>query len=910
MTDGRSDRRRRRYRALARLLPADFRAIAGPDLEHAALACLAREHARLGRAGAALAWLRLVADAIGTSAALRFAAPPPDPRRGFIEAVMDNLRKDFLYALRGLKRQPGFAALTVLTLALGIGANTAIFSVVNGVLLRPLPYPDPQQLEYVTTTFPALGFDQFWMSMPEVLELEKNNQSFSSLGAYRAAEFNVDTTPPIRPTVGVVTPGLLPTLGVRPLMGRWFAEADSIPGAQRVAILSWELWRKTFAGDPNVLGKTFQGDTVVRTIVGVMPPGFDVHDSRIEVWVPVIIDPMTLPNNRGSHAWYVVARRKAGVSAAQARHDLQQMQTHWKDFVPDGTGHIFLVNNPNPATRHELRIDPLKADVIGDIRTALLILQGAVAFVLLIACANLANLLLARAESRQREFAVRTALGAGRRRLFSQFVTEGLVLSMFAAAAGVGLAWFGLRTLLEVSPDAIPRSAEIGLDWRVLVFTFGLTIVTGFAFGLAPLANLGSRLMGALRDGTRTSGTRAQKAVRGALVVAEVMLAVVLVTGAGLLTRSLGNLMTVDAGFTREQLVTFRVVLPVLTYNPQRRAEFFDRLEDSLRRVPGVSSVASMYGLPPSRNVDANDTDFEYIPDNAPPNSGFPVENVDYWQTVSRRYIETMGIPVVRGRGFEDGDVTGPPVALVNESLAKHFFTNRDPIGQRVRQPFPADLDWMTIVGVVKDVKQRGVNEPVGTEIYFLFEQSPRLRTFVPNDLNLVLRASRSLDELSPLILQTVRALDPALPVVKLRTMDEVFGESVSRPRFLTMLLGIFGALALVLAAVGTYGVLSYLVTQRSREIGIRMALGADRRDMLVLILRQGLMLAGLGLVLGVAGAMAAGRLMRTLLFNVSPLDPLTLGMVTSVMAVVAAFACLVPAFRATRVDPLTMLRQ
>ena len=321
------------------------------------------------------------------------------------------------------------------------------------------------------------------MSLPEVLELEKHNQSFSGLGAYRTAEFNVDTTPPIRPTVGVVTPGLLPTLGVRPLMGRWFADADFVPGAQRVTILSWELWQKTFAGDPNVLGKTFQGDTVVRTIVGVMPPGFDVHDSRIEIWVPQIIDPKTLPNNRGGHGWFAVARRKDGVSAAQARHDLQQMQTHWKDFVPEGTGHIFQLNNPNPANRHELRIDPLKADVIGDIQTALLILQGAVAFVLLIACANLANLLLARAESRQREFAVRTALGAGRRRLFAQFVTEGLVLSVLAALAGIGLAWFGLRTLLDISPDAIPRSAEIGLDWRVLVFTFGLTIATGFVFG-------------------------------------------------------------------------------------------------------------------------------------------------------------------------------------------------------------------------------------------------------------------------------------------------------------------------------------------------------------------------------------------------------------------------------------------
>jgi hypothetical protein len=357
------DRRQTWYRALARLLPHDFRGAAGPELERAAMACLARERARLGAAGTVLAWLRLAVDTIGTSVALRLsAAPPSTPRRGHIEAFMDNLKKDLLYALRGLKRQPGFAALTVLTLALGIGANTAIFSVVNGVLLRPLPYPNAEQLEYVTSTFPGMGFDQFWMSIPEVLELEKNNQSFSSLGAYRAAEFNVDTVPPIRPRVGVLTAGFMPTLGVRPMMGRWFTEADSIPGAQRVTILSWELWQKMFSGDPAILGRTFRADTVTRTIVGVMPPGYDVHDARIEVWVPAIIDPKTLPNSRGGHSWYVVARRKDGVSPVQARADLLQMQTHWQDFVPAGTGHVFRLNNPVPANRHELRIDPLKAD--------------------------------------------------------------------------------------------------------------------------------------------------------------------------------------------------------------------------------------------------------------------------------------------------------------------------------------------------------------------------------------------------------------------------------------------------------------------------------------------------------------------------------------------------------------------
>ncbi|HET9372956.1 MAG TPA: ABC transporter permease [Vicinamibacterales bacterium] len=907
------DRIRARYRVLARLLPAEFRAAAGPDLETAAVACLERERARFGRAGALVAWAAIAADIVRVAARLRLepAAPAPFHRKR-IEAFMDNLRMDLRYALRGLKRQPGFAALTVLTLALGIGANTAIFSVVNAVLLRPLPYPNADELEYVTTRFQGQGLDKFWLSIPEVLELAQHNQSFSSVGGYRVAEFNVDTTPPFRPTVGVLTAGFLPTLGVPPLLGRGFTEADSVPGAERVALLSWELWQSRFGGDAGVLGRTFRADTIPRTIVGVMPRGFDILDARVDVWVPAIIDPKTLPVSRGGHGWYVVARRKPGVTPQQARADLEAMQSHWQDFVPAGTGHIFQLDNPNPATQHTLRIDPLKETVIGDIGRALVVLQGAVAFVLLIACANLANLLLARTESRQREFAARTAFGASRARLFSQFVTEGIVLAAFGAAAGVGLAWLGLRALLDISPDAIPRSSEIGLDPAVLAFSLGLTVLTGLVFGLTPLATLGSRLLASLRDGARTTSTRTQKVVRGALVVAEVTLAVVLVAGAGLLIRSLGNLMSVDPGFHREQLATFRVVLPALSYDPTRRVEFFGRLEDSLRRVPGVSQVAAMNGLPPSRRLDANDTDFEHIPNATAgtQGSGLPVENVDYWQTVTQRYIETMGIPIVKGRGFEPGDATGAPVALVNEALVERFFKGVEPIGARVKPPFPPNLAWLTIVGVVKDVKQGGVGAPVGTEIYFLAEQAQRAVGFVPNDMNLALRTSLPIDQLSGPVLQAVRALDPALPVVKLQTMDDVFGASVSRPRFLTFLLGIFGGLALVLAAIGTYGVLSYLVSRRSQEIGIRMALGAGRHEVLAMVLRQGLTLTGAGLILGAAGAVAAGRLMRTMLFNVSPVDPATIATVTIVMGLVALAACAVPALRATRVDPLTTLRQ
>jgi predicted permease len=907
------------FRLVAWLLPSEFRERAGADLVAAARVCVERERARFGVLGVPWAWARVVADTLATAAALRRDARrsgleigqalPPFTTRGWGERIMDNLWNDLRYTIRGLLRQPVFALITVLTLALGIGANTAIFSVLGGVLLRPLPYPEADRLDLIRTTFPSMGFDAFWFSLPEFVEFRDHTQAYQSVGAYATTELNLGTDPPVRPIVAQVTPEFMPTLGVAPISGRWFTAQDSAPGAEPVAILSQELWRRNFGGDPTIVGRAITLANRSTRVIGIMPAGYDIHDQHIALWQPLLIDPAAFKDQRGNHSLYLVGRRKAGLTEDQARADVARMVGHWLDFVPTGQRHA------PTGPRHNVRLDGLKEDMVGNVRTALVMLQAAVIFVLVIACANLANLLVARAEGRQREFAVRTALGAARSRLFAQFVTEGLVLAVLAAAVGVGLAWAALHALLAINPDALPRSAEISLDWRVLLFTLLLAITTGFVFGFAPLVQVRSRLMTTLRDGVRTTGGRLQGIFRATLVIVEVSLAVMLVVGASLLVKSFMNLMNVDAGFNRSQLVTFNLVptFPTTKTAAIDQMAFFSRVEAALSSVPGVQSVAGMSELPPNHSVDANDTDFEWIPNMAARDSktDYPAENVDYWQIVTPRYVETLGIPIIKGRGFTQGDVGGTPVALVNEALARRFFKDRDPIGQRLKPGGGSKEPWYTVVGVLKDVKEAGLDAPVGTELILLGSQTamtPNL-DLAPANLNFVLRTTLPIESLNVAIRRAISALDPSIPPSTLTTMEDVFTESVSRPRFLVWLLGLFAGLALVLAAIGTYGVLSYLVTRQSQEIGIRMALGADRRAILAQFLGRGLALAGTGVVAGLAGALLLSRLIRSLLFGISPDDPFTLALVAGVMIVVSVLACVVPAWRATRVDPLVVLR-
>ena len=823
---------------------------------------------------------------------------------------MDSLLRDVRHAARNLARTPAFALVTILTLALGIGANTAIFSVVNAVILRPLGYPQPERLIYISSQFPQMGFDQFWVSPPEFLEFQERTRAFSVVGAFTTGQANLTAADrPRRVNSGQASATLFKALGVSAMYGRTFEPGETLPNGPRVIVLTHELWRSAFGGSAGVLNSEVEVNGLRRTVVGIMPPSFDVADQHVELWAPLQIDPANR-RNRGSHFLYLIGRLADGATLASAQAELDTLLAGWRSTIAAPAGST---NGPHaPDTKnHRLRLDPLQLQIVGSARTAVFVLQGAVIFVLLIACANLANLLLARAESRHKEFAVRSALGAGRWRLLRQFMVEGCLLSFSGAALGLCVAVVGVRALIAAYPQSLPRSADVALDLGVLAFTLVIGLATGAVFGLAPLLHLAPDATSlALKEGgTRTTAGAGRNRIRRALVAAEVALAVALVIGAGLLLRTVMNLSNVDSGFTRGQLVTFAVTLPNATYaKPEQVRGFYERLLTQLRSTAGVQSVAAMTGLPPLRQVDANDTMIEgYV---APPEG--PFNNVDYYQTVTNGYVETMGIPVVEGRAFNSSDAAATTV-LINETMARTFYTGQSPIGRRVKPSAApgSNIPFFTIVGVLKDVKQGGVDQKTGTELYFNFEQlATSAPSFGVGTMNVVLRTTQPADSLAATILQAVRQLDPSLPIEKLRSMDDVFGEAIGRPRLLAQLLGIFAGLAILLAAIGSYGVLSYMVTERRREIGIRMALGANRASVMRMVLSQGLRLTLVGIVAGLAAAFAMSRVLASLLFGVRPSDPATIGAVVTLIGAVALVACYIPARVATRVDPMIVLRE
>jgi predicted permease len=835
----------------------------------------------------------------------------------------EDLRRDLRHAIRTLRRAPAFTAVALLTLALGIGANTAVFSIVNGVLLRPLDYPRPEQLMYVTTQFPLAGAGQFLVSPPEYLELREVNRSFAALGAFSPGAGEVNLTAPggARQVRNAnVDEHLLDALGLQAAQGRLFARGETDrtdPQAPLppVAILSHELWQTAFGGQP-MIGKLVEVNSRRREVIGIMPPGADLLDIRPEIWLPLGLTPSNRGNRLG-HFLRLIGRLRDDVTPEAAQTELKTLNEHWGERV-GLSDHMFTPMPTEAAARasnrdagHILEMVPLQDQIVSPASRPIWMLQAAAGLVLLIACANLANLLLARAAIRRRESAVRTALGASRRRLLRQFLTEGALLSIAGSALGVCLAHVGLRTLAQAYPAALPRSIEVGVDLPVLLFACGVAIATTMFFGLAQLRHIGVKdlrvtLTGAGSKGA-SGGTR--RLVRRGLVMAEVAVAVILVIGAGLLIRTVYNLANVDAGFNRSRLLTFSINFPESTYpEAMIRVQAFQRLLDTLRAVPGVEAATAMAGLPPNRPPLKNNT---RVADATVPSVG-PSHIVDYYQYVMPDYFETMGIPIVRGRSFQPTDATSSGlVAIVNETFAETFWKGRDPIGQRVKPCCNDQPPWLTVVGVAKDVKQRGVDQETGTELYMLVPQiakpAPGLG-FAPLN-HVVLRSTLAPAALSQTVEHVVRKMDPAVPVVRFRDMEGVFAASIQRPRLLAQLLGLFAGLALLLAAVGTYGVLSSLVAERRHEISIRMALGADRSSVLVLVMREGLLLTAIGVVVGLAGAFGLNRLIASLLFGVGPTDVPTVVGVTVTMIIVAAVACVLPAWRASRLDPTAMLR-
>jgi predicted permease len=815
---------------------------------------------------------------------------------------MSAFAQDLRYAVRLLANKPGFTASAVACLALGIGATTAIFSVVNAVLLRPLPYVQSARLVRVFTEFPNFpngGLRHFWVSPPEYFDLKRETTSFQALDGWVNQGVNLaGASEPVRATASYTTAGMLPMLGVQPVVGRLFSADDDKPNVPLSAVLSFGLWQRAFGGDRGVIGRDIRLNGNACLVIGVMPPAFAFPPGELdppELWLPVQLDPAA-PGGRGSHFLSLVGRLRDGVTLPQAEAEMLRYE-HVSTEKIGANGHAF--NDKN----HPIVLAGFQDEVVRGVRRAMLVLLGAVIFVLLIACVNVANLLLARSESRRREIAIRTAIGAGFRTLLQQFIVEGVLLSLMGAVLGTVLAFAGLRLLVATNAGSIPRVGEIDLDWQVLLFTLAISIATGVVFGLAPIFHMrASALHETLKAATgRSSAAAAAQRFRFILVTAELALALVLLIGSGLMVKAFWKLQEVNAGFDPTNVLTLRLSLPTTVYrDPSAIRGFFQSLTDRVNTLPGVISAAVVNGLPPDRPINANDTAIEGFV----PKPGGPIQNIDYWNSVSPRYFETVGARLIEGRLLNDSDgPDAPPVLVVNQTLARTYWPNESAIGHRMKTTFGPTAPWSTIVGVIADIKNAGLDRATGTELYRSALQAPSRLTY------LFVRTKGSPTALAGAVRNEIRSLDRALPISELRTLDEVMDKARSRPKFLTLLLGIFSTLSLILAALGIYGVISYSVAQRTGEIGIRMALGAQSGDVLRLVGMAGIRLAIAGAAIGAIGAFLLTRTMSGLLFGVSSFDLATFAAMAATLIAVALLACYIPARRAAKVDPLIALR-
>ena len=812
---------------------------------------------------------------------------------------MNNLFQDLRYGFRLLSKNLGFTAVVVLTLALGIGANTAIFSVMNAVLLHPLPVAWPDRLVTVWKVNTKTGGDGVQVSYPDFNDWRAQSQSFEKMAAFRGRDLTVTGMgEAFRLRGATTTSDLFPLLGVAPRLGRVFTPEEDRAG-NHSAILSDTLWRTRFKADPNAVGRTISINSQSYTIVGVMPPkfAFPISTDPVELWIGAAVDNEgagALTNQRGNHAIEVIGRLKPGVSLAQAQSEVSRITDALQKQYPG--------ENPDFGAL----VVPFFERVVGDVKLALMLLLGAVGCVLLIACGNIANLLLARAATQQKEVAVRAALGANRWRVIRQLLTESILLALLGGVAGLLLAWWGTDLLLKLVPGGLPRVTETALSARVLGFTLLISVLTGMLFGLVPaLHSFRLDLVTTLKDAGRSSSDGGSgNRTRNALIVTQVAVAFVLLVCAGLLAGSFWRLQQVNPGFDPKNVLTFRVSLPTSKYERNEQIEsFYQRLSERIAALPGVTSASAVSVLPLSGQNSAVGFSIEGIPTD--PNNAFPHES--YLRITRPEYFNTMGITLLQGRDFDARDtLQGNAVVIINETLARKHFPGQNPLGRRISPSFAID-DRGTlareIIGVVKDVHHASLREESGNEIYAPHSQAPF------NTLTMVARTSSDPQALIASVRREVIALDSELPVFNVRTLEETLSRSVAQPRFNTLLLAIFAGLALLLTAIGLYGVMAYSVTQRTRELGIRLALGAQRSNVLSLVIRQGMMLAGIGLGVGTVVAFALTRLMESFLFGVSATDPLTFGGIALLLAVVALAACFIPARRATKVDPMVALR-
>jgi len=810
---------------------------------------------------------------------------------------MSALTQDLRYALRTFSNSPGSTAVAIVVLSLGIGANAAIFSITSASLFRTLPYKNPEQLVFVWQNQASKAIRQHPLTAADYQDFRTRNQAFERMGAIRSqSSVLTGGDAPERIETAAVSPSVFEILGMEPALGRSFAPGEDQPDKDRVAVLSAGLWQRRFGRDPNILGKKLSLDSGLFTIVGVAPPAFRLPASESELWIPYTPDPKDfLPTNRGVHILKVLARLRPGVSRERAQSEMRIIAQRLAREHPDSNAGL------------SVDLVPLREQLIGDIRPTLWILMAAVAAVLLIACVNVAHLLLARASAREKEIAIRTALGADTGRLVRQLLTESVLLAVVAGAVGLVLAYWGAWILAKLAPAGLPQAGEIQMDWRVLAFTLGVSLITGLAFGLAPaVASARSNLNLVLRSGGRGgSVSRTRTKVRDVLLVCEVACSAALLIGAGLLFRSLVRLQEVDPGFRAGHVLTMQLAPPQASYPGLKLGLFYDQLLNRVARLPGVEAAGFCRFLPLSGDDAGANFQIE-----GQPRLGAADQPRARFRTASGGYFVALGIPLLRGRLFDSRDnQTTPKVVIINETAARRYWPNDNPVGRRILSGFD-DNQWSTIIGVVGDVKHAGLDRDANPETYYHYLQlPPEAMNFAEGTMALAIRTNTDPASMTSSVRAELRMLDPSLPVFNVHAMQDLIQGSVAQPRFRTFLIGAFAGLALVLATLGLYGVVAYSVSQRTTELGIRMALGAQSGNILQLVVFRAAGLAAIGLGIGLAISLAGSRIIARFLFGVSATDPITLAAACLIILLVAVTASLVPALRAAEVDPAIALR-